>query len=307
MARPNQEKTATKEATDKWARLRQVAAEEAKEADAALAEVADALGTMADALSAFRENLDLIEAPKTASIKSRIESARKYASAFRRMAEESPEVVADALSEVYHSLDDVAGAIENLAENMGIELNLTPAEESFAEEGQEELAGDIPAEEEEAPVVDSDEGLHGEQPTAEVEEEPKEEVVEEEEVKEASGSDQFVSDRDEQGEPKSPVIASKDGYGDGKPGCSQCGPGHEDPKKPGYCERHGKKIRGLKKEKKKADGSAAFVTDRDNSAKPEAPAKTEAPEAQGETEVGKAAAAREALRQRIAKRWHVEL
>jgi hypothetical protein len=274
MARPIQEKTQSK-----WARLRQVATEEPKEADSAIAEVAEALGTMADALSNLRENLDLIEAPKTANIKVRIATARKYATAFRRIAEDTPEIVAGAISEVYHSLDDVAGAFENLAENLGVELSLTPAEEAIGEEGKAELEGEWGAEEPES----------GESGAA-----PAEEKLDAELEKEA-GSQEWTSDRDEEGQPKSPVIAAAT--------CSQCSAGHEDPKKPGFCKRHGKRI----KKEKKADGSAAFISDRDNAAKPEAPAKLDIPEAQGETEVGKAAAKRAAVRDRIAKRWGVQL
>lgn len=142
--------------TDKWARLRHVATEDAKEVDSAVAEVAGALGVMADALSNLREHLDLIEAPKTATLKVRLAAARKYAATFRRIADEAPEIVADAISEVYHSLDDVAGAIETLAENMGISLELTPAEEAFAEEGKEELAEGETLEDEPKPEVDEE-------------------------------------------------------------------------------------------------------------------------------------------------------
>jgi hypothetical protein len=297
-------------ASSQWARLRQVAAEEPKEADAAIAELAEALGTMADSLNNLRTNLDLVEAPKTASIKVRVQAARKYAAKFRQIVEEAPEVMADALSEVYHALDDVAGAVETLAENMGIELSLTPAEAAFGEEGKEELGGEWEPEEPESgaePKVVKFEETEKELESPEAA--PAEEKLDEElktggvvdkakelwnarpkskaerEAEEASAkmidkhilnkdgaavSDQFITDRDEEGKPKSPVVAGK----------------------------------------KKADGSAAFVSDRDNNAKPEAPAKTEAPEAQGETEVGKAAAIaarREQTRQRIAKRHGIQL
>jgi hypothetical protein len=324
---------------EKWARLRQVAAEDPKEADNALAEVADALGTMADSLTNLRENLDLIEVPKSASIKARIANARKYANGFRRMADEAPEVVADAISEVYHSLDDVAGALEHLAENMGIDLDLTPAEEAFGEEGKEEIAGEAP----EFPFEEKEEETEDEEP----------------EVKEASGSDNWVTDRNEEGDPKSSILASKK-----KEECSQCGEGHG--KAGTKCERHGKLIPAKKKagpimekftpenaaltttgplgalrkllytldgsenkytllnlvketlnspeavekvgkKEKKADGGAAFISDRDESAKPEAPEKLDIPEAQGESEVNKVAKLREATRQRIASRHGITL
>lgn len=288
---------------EKWARLRQVAADDPKEADHALAEVAEALGTMADSLTNLRENLDLIEVPKSASIKARIANARKYANGFRRMAEEAPEVVADAISEVYHSLDDVAGALEHLAENMGITLDLTPAEEAFGEEGKEELAGEEPEHPFEEAGDDEpkeDEGEKSDNPFVDgesSEEESDEEKSDEpeEEVKEASGSDNWVTDRNEEGEPKSTILAaSKE--------CSQCGEGHG---KPGTkCERHGKLI---PKAKKKADGGAGFISDRDESAKPEPVEKVEIPQAEGDSEVNKAAKLREATRQRIAARHGITL
>jgi hypothetical protein len=294
MATPKVSKT--KEASSKWARLRQVAVEEPKEADGAIAELAEALGTMADSLNNLRTNLDLVEAPKTASIKIRIQAARKYAARFRQIAEEAPEVVADALSEVYHSLDDVAGAVETLAENLGIELSLTPAEEAFGEEGKEELSGEWGPEEPESgaePKVDEAKFEEGEKELESPEAAPAEEKLDEEIEKEA-GSIEFTTDRDEEGEPKAPVLAAK----------KKELPDFLKKKKD---EKDGKEDDGKKKEKK-ADGSAGFVTDRDHDAKPEAPAKTEAPEAQGESEGNKAAAARrEATRQRIAKRHGIEL
>ena len=141
-----------------WEKFKRIAAEEPHEVDSALSEVAEALGTMADSLTNLRENLDLIEAPKSASIRVRIATKKKYASRLRKMAEEAPEVVADAIAEVYHSLDDVAGALESLSENLGIDLNLSPAEEAFAEEGIEESEGEIPEEEFEAPEIEEEEG-----------------------------------------------------------------------------------------------------------------------------------------------------
>jgi hypothetical protein len=280
-----------------WARLRQVAAEEPKEADAAIAELAEALGTMADSLNNLRTNLDLVEAPKTASIKVRVQAARKYAAKFRQIAEEAPEVMADALSEVYHSLDEVAGAVETLAENMGIELSLTPAEAAFGEEGKEELGGEWGPEEPESgaepKVVDEPKFEEAEKELESPKAAPAEEKLDEEIGKEA-GSIEFVTDRDEQGDPQAPVLAAK-----------------KKKELPDFLKKKKDEKDGKdEKKEKKADGSAAFVSDHDNNAKPEAPAKTEAPEAQGETEVGKAAAIaarREQTRQRIAKRHGIQL
>jgi hypothetical protein len=229
--------------TDKWARLRHVATEDAKEVDSAVAEVAGALGVMADALSNLREHLDLIEAPKSANLKVRIAAARKYAARFRQIANEAPEIVADAISEVYHSLDDVAGAIENLAENMGIELELTPAEEAFGEEGKEEIAEGEKPEDAPEPKVDD---------------EKFEEAEEELESEEAAPAEEKLDEAEGEVEKEASV------------------------------------------DTKVAD--ASFITNRDKDAKPEPVEKAEIPEVSV-----KAAAARAALRLRIAKRHGIEL
>jgi hypothetical protein len=167
----------------KYARLRQVAAEEPKEVDAALGELAEAFGAMADGLNNLRDNLDLIQAPKTAKLAVRIAAARKYAKAFKQAAEETPEVVADALNEIYNSLDEIAAGVENLAEHIGVEINSTPTMDAFADEGQAEL--DEAEEEGESVHEQIEEEAAGEEEPEHVEEE-------EEENKEASGSDNFV-------------------------------------------------------------------------------------------------------------------
>lgn len=210
-------KAQAEEAKAKFARLRQVAMDEPKEVDAALSELGEALGTMADALTNLKENLDLVQAPKEAALKVRIASARKYASSFRRMAEEAPEVVADALNEVYNSLDEIAAGVENLAENLGVELHGSEVMKEFAEEGKEELAeakeeGETVEEQihEEAEGTEGtpeDEAEDAEQ-REEMEEEESEEVPEKFDEHEASGNDWFVTDRDEQGEPKEAAAGS---------------------------------------------------------------------------------------------------
>jgi hypothetical protein len=278
--------------TDKWARLRVVAAEDAKEVDSAVAEVADALGVMADALSNLREHLDLIEAPKSASLKVRIATARKYATAFRRIAEEAPEIVADAISEVYHSLDDVAGAIENLAENMGIELELTPAEEAFGEEGKEEIAEGEKPEDAPEPKVDEEKFEKAEDELESEEAEPAEEKLDEAEEsveKEASAkvAGQVMHDAIEQlkAEGKLDTILPLEDM---------------TPVQQQLVAQRAREIQSKIGTDKKAD--AAFITDRDENAAPEPVEKAEIPEAQG-----KAASTRSYLRLRIAKRHGIQL
>jgi hypothetical protein len=181
-ARKDERKTAN---TVKYARLRQVAAEEAKNVDEALTELAEFIGGLATAFTNLKDHLGLITAPKTAALPVRLAAARKYAASFKRIAEETPEVIADALNEVYQSLDEVGHGIENLAQNMGIDLNLEESEEGLEVEG-EEFANNVSEEKE-----SSDEP----------EEAPE---MGDDEPKEASGSDSFVTDRDAQGKPQKP-------------------------------------------------------------------------------------------------------
>lgn len=181
-ARAAERKTATK--ITKFAKLKHFAAEEPAEVQGALDELAGSLQELHDGVQALTENLDLVDVTKEENPAGHMAAKNKFARGFRRLAEENPEALADALNEIYHTLDDIAAGTENLASGLGIELTETPVEEAFTEEGQEELEGDIPAEEEdEAPVVED-------------------EPFEEEELpKEASGSDGwFIQDIDKKKE-----------------------------------------------------------------------------------------------------------
>ena len=143
-------------------KLAQIAAREPKDLEmkAALTELANFFGSIRASFLNMRDNFNLSDVPKAASLKDKIAAKRNFASGLRRVAEENPQQFGDALSEVYGLLDEAAGAIENLAENSGVEL----CEEGpvASEEGSEEI---VPAEEPE--------------------------------VKEASGTDAFVSPQDE--------------------------------------------------------------------------------------------------------------
>lgn len=172
------------EQKNKYARLRQVATEEPKEVEEALTEIADALATMSEGLVNLRENLDLVKAPKTASLKVRIATARKYASSFKQVAGESPEVIVDAVAEIYNSLDELAAGLENFAENLGFEIPTTPAMEDVIDEGESEL-NEAHEEGETVPEAIEDEAA-----------DMTDEIEEDEDVEEhvASGSDNFVMD-----------------------------------------------------------------------------------------------------------------
>jgi hypothetical protein len=158
----------------KWAKMRHVAEEGAAGVESSLSNLAEACAAQADAYGNLKENLDLIQAPKEASLKVRTAAARNYAKAFKRIAEEAPEQLAEAICEAYHSLDEQAGALETLAQDLGVDLNATPAEEAFGQEGLNEIGE---AEEQGEPIG--------------------------EEIKESAGEG-WTTDRDEAGQPKTP-------------------------------------------------------------------------------------------------------
>jgi len=211
----------------KYAQMRQVADDDPGSVEKDLTQLADACAAQAEAFDNLRENLDLIQPPKEASLKIRVAAARSYAKKFRLIAEEHPEQLADAISQAYHSLDEQAGALENLADHLGITIDATPVEEAFAEEGRQELDE---ADESGVPVGDA-----GEPPFADADE------------KEA-GSEGFVTDRDESGQPRAmdkidvPRVAA---------------------------------------------GESGFVTDRDKDAKPSSMKRVEIPQSPGSSEQNK--------------------
>lgn len=223
-----QARQAEKQAAEKakFAKMRQVAMDSPGSVEKDLQQLADSCAAQAEAFENLKENLDLIQAPKEASIRVKASAAKNYARSFKRIAEEAPQQLAEAISEAYHSLDEQAGALENLAESLGVDLNMSPVEEAFGEEGQQEIG-----EAEEANVPISEE-------------------VEQEGEKEAAGggSDAWVTDRDESGQPKQPVEVEV-------PRVANSGP-----------------------------GGAGFVTDRNKDGKPEAPSKMQIPQAEGEAQ-----------------------
>jgi hypothetical protein len=127
---------------NKTAGLRQIANDEPHEVGIALDEfvqvfsdAAEVLSGLADDAAAFKSNLDLSEPAKTASIRDRVAARRNYARTLRRLANEAPQEIAGALSEVYAQLDDAAEGIEALAERFG--LPLTPPETTMVEDNEE--------------------------------------------------------------------------------------------------------------------------------------------------------------------------
>jgi len=169
----------------KWAAMRHTAVEGAAEFEKKLACLSELCAAASDGFDNLKANLDLVTPPKEASLKVRVGAARNYAKAFQRLAEEAPEQIAEAVQEAYKSLDEIAGTLELAAEQLGVDLNATPVEEAFADEGKLELE-------------------HGEAEGEEIVEDVIEEAPVEDEIKEGAGGDWFSTDRDTNGEPKIP-------------------------------------------------------------------------------------------------------
>jgi len=210
-ARKAEKQAATKA---KYAKMRRTAEENAGGVETSLTNLADACAAQAEAFENLRENLDLITAPKEASLKICVAAARNYAKNFKLIAEQAPEQLAEAISEAYHSLDEQAGALEQLAESLGVSVDATPAEEAFADEGIQEIEeademgvpmGDVPEpvgeEEKEAAggagggwTTDRDETGHPRTP----------EKVQIPRAAAGDGSAAFTTDRDEAAQPRAP-------------------------------------------------------------------------------------------------------
>jgi hypothetical protein len=203
-----------KEARAKFGRLQQIANEFPKEVSAALGELSEGFHQVGEALNAMNENLGLVTPPKSASLAIRIAASKNYGAALKKIADESPEELAGAVNEVYSALNELAGDIENFADNTGIELlppveTETPAEE--AAEGHSTLEGPQFVEEEleEAQEAvaegDMEEAV---QESHDAEEAAEGTIAEESVTANAPGAGAWVTDRDETGQPKTPVKAS---------------------------------------------------------------------------------------------------
>src|SRR5271166_378464 len=200
------------EKTAQYAKMRETA-----KAPAKFAKVLDDLvaktARQAYSMEALRENLGLVRVAKEAPTKVRIAAAKNYGKRFVRVAEEQPDVLADALKEAYKGLDEQAAAMEIAAEALGIDLGATPVEKAFSEEGRHEIEEGEAKGEEELVVVDADKNAPKEGPFAEAKGETEAEgdvesiQGEPEEKEAASGSDAFSTDRDNNGAPRAPQKA----------------------------------------------------------------------------------------------------
>ena len=155
----NRKKARTATAAPKQHKLVLLAKNEPREMKSALTELANVFGSIRASFLNMRDNLNLSDPPKTASLNEKRAAVSKFAFGLKKLAEEEPEQFGEALSEVYGLLDKAAGAIENLAENSGVEIHI-----------EEDLG---------------------------MEEEPIEDEPIEDEVKEASGSDNYWMSNDD--------------------------------------------------------------------------------------------------------------
>jgi hypothetical protein len=249
----------------KYSKMRRVAEENAGGVEKSLTCLADACAAQAEAFENLRENLDLVQAPKEASFKLRAAAARNYAKSFKMIAEQAPEQLAAAISEAYHSLDEQAGALEQLADSLGVTLDSTPAEEAFAEEGIQEMEE---ADEQGVPMGDVPEPPFGEG---------------EEEKEAADGSAGWVTDRDGAGQPRTPekVQIPRAAAGDGSAAFVTDRDEAAQPRRPakvqipraqGEAQTPGNKGGSKKRALDGAEPAQAFVK--------------EIPQSQGKTEVG---------------------
>jgi hypothetical protein len=188
------------EKTAQYAKMRETAKTPAKFAKV-LDELVAKTARQADSMEALRHNLGLARIAKDAPAAVRVAAAKKYGQKFVRIAEEQPDILADALQQAYKGLDEQAAAMEIAAEALGIDLGATPAEKAFTDEGKHELEHG----EEKGEAIAESEG-----PDFEAKEETEAEAAAEpaEEKEAAAGSDAFSTDRDPSGNPKAPQKAN---------------------------------------------------------------------------------------------------
>ena len=200
------------EQKQQFAKMRLVAAKAPEKLEKCLAGLADKCASMAEGWENLRENLGLVKAPREAALKLRVAAAKNYGKNFKRIAAEAPDKLESAMSEAYQGLNDIAADIEMAAEQMGVSLQedaVSPFAEvdDFGGEG----FGDENLHDEAAHDIIEEADADNETPGEEHIEEHEEEI--EDEDKEASGSDSWVTDRNEDGQPQAPVIAGgSDGF-----------------------------------------------------------------------------------------------
>lgn len=136
----------------KYAKFRQLAMDEPEALSEALSELSEAFSSLSESAEALVENLDLSPVPAGAGEKTA--SRKKFASALRRLAAEDPAAVEEALNEIYNAVDEVAAAIENLADNLGFSLSEVEVTEVIEDSVMEDDM--IPSEDEEFETSDHD-------------------------------------------------------------------------------------------------------------------------------------------------------
>lgn len=146
-----------KKASLKYATLRRIAEEEPEALGEAIAELRDKFMDQVEALDALAENLNLtpedleggseVETEEEFKFPEGVEASKKaskFASGLRHVADEEPEEVEISLNEIYSNIDLLAEGVENLADNLGVELEENPEEEISEEKHEEEEVEQLP-------------------------------------------------------------------------------------------------------------------------------------------------------------------
>lgn len=151
-ARDAHHKEASVTTSAKFANLQRIAAENPDAMAEAITKIEDSLREQLNNLSILKENFGItapvgeVKEGEPSEVKE-VEGAERLAG-FKRIANDAPEAIEEALGEFYLAMDEIMAQTENLADNLDIDLP----------------AGDeIPVEVEDP--GNPDEGLHGEMPT----------------------------------------------------------------------------------------------------------------------------------------------
>lgn len=106
----------------KYARMRIVASKMSSRVDSALSRLDAEFARIANSIDGLRFNLGFD--PDHDGLRNRTASA-SYGKAFQKIAEESPEELEEAVRELYDALDPAVTLLENLALNLGVDLEST--------------------------------------------------------------------------------------------------------------------------------------------------------------------------------------
>lgn len=122
----------------KFAKMRSAAEKAPEKMEKRLAGIAEKCASMTEAIENLRVNLGLHRSATGAPLKVRVAVARNYGKTFKRIAEEAPERLAEAVTEAYNGLNDIAADLEMAANELGINLENGMEQEMPMEQGMPE-------------------------------------------------------------------------------------------------------------------------------------------------------------------------